>query len=116
MVPGRVPGERILVQLQELPPGSLLPGWQRAKAWVATYKVNHDEVIMGIATASPTGTIRMQAALERRLRIRGVRGIHLFQDKAESAAAPGKCYPNLRKGRWCSVAVMLLSVCKPSIL
>lgn len=53
---------------------------------MATYEVNHDKVIVGIATAAPTGAIRVQAALERRFSLWGVRRIHLFQNKVEVGA------------------------------
>lgn len=50
---------------------------------MATYEVDHNKVIMGIATAAPTGAIRVQAALERRFSLWGIWRIHLFQNKVE---------------------------------
>lgn len=56
---------------------------------MATYEVDHNKVIMGIATAAPTGAIRVQAALERRFSLWGIWRIHLFQNKVEVWA--GSC-------------------------
>lgn len=50
-------------------------------------EVDHDKIVMGIATAAPTGTIRAQAALERRFNLWGIWRIHLFQNNAEVGAA-----------------------------
>lgn len=62
------------------------PGQQRSRKVTATYKVNHNEVVMGIAIAAPTGAIRVQAALERRLSLWGIWRIHLVQKEVEVEA------------------------------
>lgn len=62
-------------------------GEQRSRKATATYKVNHNEVVMGIAIAAPTGAIRVQAALERRLSLWGIWRIHLVQKEAEAGAS-----------------------------
>lgn len=59
---------------------------QRSRKVKATYEVDHDKVIMGIATAATAGAIRVQASLERRLSLWGIWRIHLVQDKAEEGA------------------------------
>ena len=56
------------------------------KSW---FKVDHDEVVLGMAAAAPAGAIRVQAALERRCSLWGIWRIHLFQNKAEAGAGPG---------------------------
>ena len=55
----------------------------------ATYEVDHDKVVLGIATAAPAGAIRVQAALKRRCSLWGIWRIHLFQNKAEVGAGSG---------------------------
>lgn len=63
------------------------PGAEKVKAATATYEVNHDKVVVGIATAAAAGAIGVQAALEGRLSLWGVRRVHLVQDKAEAGAS-----------------------------
>lgn len=59
---------------------------QRSRKVMVTYEVDHNKVIVGIATATPTGAIRVQAALERRFSLWGIWRIHLFQNKVEVGA------------------------------
>lgn len=70
---------------------------------MATYEVDHDKVIVGIATAAPTGAIRVQAALERRFGLWGVWRIHLFQNKVEVGAG---------SMHWVQAAVNNQRICK----
>lgn len=66
---------------------SLFPLWQqRSRTVTATYEVDHNKVIVGVATAAPTGAIRVQAALERRFSLWGIWRSHLFQNKVEGGA------------------------------
>ena len=50
------------------------------KSW---FKVDHDEVVLGMAAAAPAGAIRVQAALERRCSLWGIwripHGIRILQ-------------------------------------
>ena len=55
----------------------LLPLKQQwAREMLPTYKVDHDEVVLGMAAAAPAGAIRVQAALERRCSLWGIWRIH----------------------------------------
>lgn len=67
-------------------PGLSPLGQQWSRKVMATYEVNHNKVVVSVATAAPAGAIRVQAALERRLSLWGIRRIHLFQTKAEAGA------------------------------
>lgn len=78
------PCEGNLVQVQQMLLGLFSLGQQRSREVMTTYEVNHNKVIVGIATAAPTGAVRVQAAMERRRRLWGIWRIHLVQNKAES--------------------------------
>lgn len=66
-----------------MPPGLSPLGQERSRKVKATYEVDHNKVIVGIAAAAPTGAIRVQAALERRPSLWGIWRMHLVQNKTE---------------------------------
>lgn len=74
------------LRVQWMPLGLFPLGQQRSRKVKATYEVDHDKVVMGIATAATARAIRVQAALERRFSLWGIWRIHLVQDKAEEGA------------------------------
>lgn len=75
--------------MQQRLPGLLPLKQQRAMKVLATYEVDHDKVVLGMAAAASAGAVRVQAALERRRSLWGIWRIHLFQNKAEAGASPG---------------------------